>query len=88
MPKSKIRKKLQPAYTPPSSLDQTPVKIGSPTWLVPTMVTMFILGLLWIVIFYLAGAQVPVMKDLSNLANVFVGFGFIAVGFGLATRWK
>ena len=88
MPKSKIRKKLQPAYTPPSSLDQTPVKIGSPAWLVPTMVTMFILGLLWIVVFYLSGNSVPVMKDLSNLVNVLIGFAFIGVGFGLATRWK
>lgn len=88
MPKSKIRKKLQPAYTPPSSLDHKPVKIGSPSWLVPTMLTMFIVGLLWIVVFYLAGSNVPVMRDLSNLTNVLVGFGFIAVGFGLATRWK
>jgi threonine/homoserine/homoserine lactone efflux protein len=52
------------------------------------MVTMFILGLLWIVIFYLAGSQVPVMQDLSNLVNVLVGFVFIGIGFALATRWR
>jgi hypothetical protein len=52
------------------------------------MVGMFIIGLLWIVVFYLAGNQVPVMQDLSNLANVLVGFGFICVGFVLATRWR
>jgi hypothetical protein len=52
------------------------------------MVTMFIVGLLWIVVFYLVGNQVPVMSDFGNLANVLIGFAFIGVGFALATRWK
>lgn len=52
------------------------------------MVTMFILGLLWIVIFYLAGTTVPLMKDLNNIQNILVGFAFIGIGFGFATRWK
>lgn len=88
MPKSKARKSLKPAYIPPTTGSVNPVKIGSPAWLVPMMVTMFVIGLLWIVVFYLAGNQVPVMQDLSNLANVLVGFGFIGVGFVLATRWR
>jgi threonine/homoserine/homoserine lactone efflux protein len=88
MPISKKRKSLKPAYIPPTTGPVNPVKIGSPAWLVPTMVTMFILGLLWIVIFYLAGSQVPVMQDLSNLVNVLVGFVFIGIGFALATRWR
>ena len=87
MPKSKIRKKLQSAYTPPTQGEPQAVRIGNPRWLVPAMVTFFILGLLWIVVFYLAGNQVPVMKDLNNLANVGVGFGLIGVGFVFATRW-
>jgi hypothetical protein len=40
------------------------------------------------VIFYLAGSQVPVMQDLSNLVNALVGFVFIGIGFALATRWR
>jgi len=52
------------------------------------MVTMFLLGLLWIVVFYLAGNQVPFMQDFNNLVNVLIGFGFIGVGFVLATRWR
>jgi hypothetical protein len=52
------------------------------------MVTMFILGLLWIVVFYLIGTQVPIMSDLGNLNNIIVGFGFIGIGFALATRWR
>jgi hypothetical protein len=52
------------------------------------MVAMFILGLLWIVVFYLIGSQVPFMSDLGNLTNVLIGFALIGVGFALATRWK
>jgi len=88
MPKSKIRKSTKPVYTPPSGPVPDAVKFGNPGWLVPTMVTMFIVGLLWIVVFYLAGSSVPVMKNMSNLQNVLAGFGFIGVGFGLATRWR
>lgn len=88
MPKSKRRKSVKPAYQPANTASQTPVKLGSPVWLVPTMLGMFLVGLLWIVVFYLAGSQVPVMRDLNNLANVGIGFGFIGVGFALATRWR
>lgn len=88
MPKSPLRKKLKPAYTPPTSGRPESVKIGNPVWLVPTMVTMFLVGLLWIVVFYLAGSQVPVMQDLGNLENVLVGFGFIGVGFAISTKWQ
>lgn len=86
MPESKSRN-TKPAYTPPPT-KSNPAKLGNPSWLAPTMVTMFVLGLLWIVVFYLAGNRLPIMKDLSNIENILVGFGFIGVGFALATRWR
>jgi uncharacterized RDD family membrane protein YckC len=88
MPKSKTRKSKEPAYTPPPAKAPESFKVGNPAWLAPVMVTMFILGLLWIVVFYLVGSQVPVMSDLGNLTNVLIGFALIGVGFALATRWK
>ena len=88
MPESKGRKSKKPAFTPPTPPTPQAVRIGNPAWLAPTMVTMFLLGLLWIVVFYLAGNQVPVMRDLNNLVNVLVGFGFIGVGFAISTRWR
>lgn len=88
MPLSKSRKSKKPVYTPPTQTEAKAVRIGNPAWLVPTMLTLMIVGLLWIVVFYLAGNQVPVMKNLNNLENLLVGFGFIGIGFGLATRWK
>ena len=88
MPKSKSRKSKEPDYTPPPAKVPESFKIGNPVRLVPTMVTMFILGLLWIVVFYLIGSQVPLMSDFGNLTNIIIGFGFIGVGFALATRWR
>jgi hypothetical protein len=88
MPKSKSRKSKEPAYTPPPAKTPESCKVGNTGWLAPAMVTMFILGLLWIVVFYLIGSQVPLMSDLGNLTNVLIGFALIGVGFALATRWK
>lgn len=88
MPKSKSRKSKESAYTPSAAKAPESFKVGNPVWLAPVMVAMFILGLLWIVVFYLIGSQVPFMSDLGNLTNVLIGFALIGVGFALATRWK
>lgn len=87
MPESRVRRKKKDA---PAVEANSPaaVNFDSPRWLAPAMVTFFLLGLLWIVIFYLAGTSFPVMKDLNNLANVGIGFGLLGIGFVLATRWK
>lgn len=86
MPKSKIRKRS--AYTAPTNGTVEPVKIGSPVWLVPTMLTMFIVGLLWIVVFYVTQGDTPLHRPFDALWNVLIGFGLIGIGFGLATRWR
>jgi hypothetical protein len=56
------------------------------------MVACFVIGLLYIVIFYVAGSQIPVMNSIggqaNGLVNVGIGFGFIIVGFVLSTKWK
>jgi hypothetical protein len=56
--------------------------------LAPAMIVFFILGLIWIVTYYLAGNSVPLMRDLPALGNIGIGFAFISVGFFFATRWK
>ena len=91
MPESKRRKKN--AYTPEQQMgDRKVTQIGSPAWLAPTMVACFVVGLTYLVVFYVAGPDVPFMNsvggDLNALANVGIGFAFIMAGFGLATRWK
>lgn len=52
------------------------------------MVTLLIVGLLYIVVFYIAGNEIPFMASLGNLANVGIGFGLMSAGFILSTRWR
>jgi hypothetical protein len=85
VPESRTRRKKD-AYTPQSSAPK-PVKYGNASWWAPVMVAFFVVGLLWIVVYYIAGTDLPVMKQLG-WANVLVGFGFIGVGFGMSMRWR
>ena len=92
MPESKRRKK-ETRYVPEQGKGERKVaKIGSPSWLAPAMVACFVIGLTYIVVFYIAGNQIPIMNSiggsLNALVNVGIGFGFIIVGFVLATKWK
>ncbi len=87
MPESKRRKRDD--YTPPvDKSERKPVKFGSEPWVAPTMVALFVIGLVWIVLFYIAGPDIPIMKDLSALVNVLIGFAFITAGFVVSTRWR
>jgi hypothetical protein len=63
-----------------------PVRLDSPRWLVPVMVASFIIGLVWIVAYYVA-PDAPVISDIGWW-NVLIGFGFFTVGFFLSTKWK
>ncbi|MEI8058422.1 MAG: cell division protein CrgA [Actinomycetes bacterium] len=84
MPESRVRRKNP--FTPPP-VAQVEFKAGSSSWWAPVMAAMFILGLLWIVVYYIAGVDVPIMKNLGWW-NIVVGFAFIGVGFGMSTRWR
>ena len=85
MPKSKVRKKEAP-YIPPAVLNAKPVRLDSPSWLAPVMVAAFLIGLVWIVVFYISSTKYPIPH--IGAWNMVVGFGFIATGFMLATKWK
>ncbi len=89
MPVSKVRKKKQAQQAGAAGADQhTPVYIGPKPWLAPLMVFTLVFGLLWIVVFYLAGDRIGFMQSIGNLGNVLIGFGFIGVGFALSTKWR
>ncbi|MFF3766001.1 cell division protein CrgA [Streptomyces sp. NPDC001922] len=83
MPKSRIRKKAE--FTPPPA-KQTNIKLTSRSWVAPLMLAMFLIGLAWIVVFYVTAGDMPV-GSLGNW-NIVVGFGFIAAGFVVSTQWK
>lgn len=89
MPESKRRKKKTSSYTPAGTAASTsPVHIGPKPWVAPAMVASLVIGLVWIVVFYLAGNDIGFMRSIGNLGNVAIGFGFIGLGFALSTRWR
>lgn len=54
------------------------------------MLSCFLFGLFYILVYYFVGNDVDkvwVMKDLGNY-NLMVGVGFMAVGFTFATKWE
>jgi hypothetical protein len=63
--------------------------LGRGRGVVVGMLGCFLIGLLWIVVYYVAGpsATVPLLTDLSQY-NLMVGIGFMAVGFVYATHWE
>lgn len=84
MPKSRSRKKKQvPASTPHEhSANEAP----NPEWWVPVMVTLFIVGLVYIVVTYLSGSSFP-LPGIGNW-NLGVGFAIIMAGFLMTMRWR
>ena len=88
MPISKKRKKTELSQVHEKQVSQEPLNFDSPRWIAPLMVTFFIIGLLYVITFYLAGSSVPGMSSLSAAANIGIGFSFILIGFFLSTKWR
>ncbi|MEN9325187.1 MAG: hypothetical protein RL414_941 [Actinomycetota bacterium] len=88
MPKSKVRKKVKEKHHHEVEVQEhAPVlPEESPRWLAPTMVVAFLIGLFWIVVFYISGTLYPIPH--IGAWNMLVGFGFIGAGFTLATKWR
>lgn len=59
---------------------------GGRRWVAPLMLALFVLGLLWIVVYYVAQGDLPIGS--IGAWNIVVGFGFIAGGFVVSTQWK
>lgn len=87
MPESKPPRKK--ATTTPAASAPAPAKAkveGNPPWLVPTMLSLMILGLIWIVVTYVSQTRFPV-PDIGNW-NLAIGFVLLFSGFGLTLRWR
>jgi len=64
---------------------------GGPTLMkriaAPAMVTCWLVGLFWVVLYYMFQDDLPLVGDLGGW-NLIIGMGFIAVGFVFATQWE
>ena len=58
----------------------------NPVWFRPVMFGFMLVGLAWIIVFYVSQGTLPVasLKDW----NILVGFGILFVGFLMTTRWR
>ena len=54
--------------------------------LVAAIVTLLLVGLLWIVVFYISQGRWPVAA--FNYWNLVVGFSLLIAGFGMTMKWK
>ena len=65
-------------------------KVKAPSsrrWVPPTFITVGLLGVAWLIVYYVAGQDVPFMSDLYNW-NILIGMGGMAAAFGIATLWR
>lgn len=79
---SKKRNKSNAVKVPRSA---TRPQSENPKWLVPTFSTLLLLGLTWILVYYISRGQYPV--EIGN-ANIFIGFAMLLAAMSLLTRWK
>ena len=85
MPESKGRKK--PAYTPPRSATKRDALAPNPRWYAPVMFGLMLIGLVWVVTYYISGVHEYPVPALGRW-NLGAGFALILVGFGMTTRWR
>ena len=50
------------------------------------MLALFVIGVLWLAVFYITGGTAPVIDSFGNW-NLAIGFGFIIGGFIVSTQW-
>ena len=83
MPESKGRP--QKKSSPPADRARKPAG-PNPSWWVPVFITLLLLGLLWIVVFYVSAGAYPVQA--FGYWNLVIGFGLLLVGFAMTMRWR
>lgn len=87
MPKAKLTPET---IASSSSANRTPVKVnstGTPIWYKTIMFGLMLLGLLWLIVNYLAGPQIDFMANLGQW-NYAIGFGFFIIGLLMTMGWR
>jgi hypothetical protein len=60
---------------------------GARNWVPWVFVPLFLIGVIWLVIYYIAGRDISFMRNLGD-ANILIALGFILAGFVVSTAWK
>jgi hypothetical protein len=84
-----LKRPAKPAV--PDSAKAKKANGGNPAWFLPVTLTLMIVGLLWIMVYYISQTLYPLGAGTPfniGAANIIVGFGLMFVGFAFMTRWK
>lgn len=60
--------------------------LPNPVWFKPIMFGFMLLGLAWIIVYYLSQGSWPIPG--IDEANIAIGFGLLIIGFFMTTRWR
>lgn len=60
--------------------------IPNPVWFKPVMFGFMLVGLAWIIVFYVSKTTLPIPA--LGAWNILVGFGIMMIGFLMTTRWR
>lgn len=58
----------------------------NPVWFKPVMFGFMLIGLVWIIVYYLSKGAYPIPNLLGW--NIAIGFGIAFIGFLMTTRWR
>jgi hypothetical protein len=83
VPESKGRAKS--AHNPPPQR-RSKTTMANPPWFVPLMLALMLIGLLWVVTFYVTAAAYPIPN--ISYWNLAIGFALMISGFLMTTRWR
>lgn len=86
MPKSRGRDGARQRARAATDIPQTQSLPSNPSWFVPVMSGLMILGVLWVATFYITSGDWPV--GAWGYWNLGIGMGLIMAGFVMATRWR
>ena len=93
MPKSTVRKKK--VYTPPAEMRPQQTAAAnkpSPVWVPALAVTLIVVGIAWLVVYYLTNGffDVSALGVLNRLGywNLAIGFGCMVAALGVLSKWR
>lgn len=70
--------------------DSTPARntnvAPNPVWFKPIMFGFMLVGLVWILTYYVSAGLFPIAT--LGAVNIVIGFGLMFVGFLMTTRWR
>ena len=90
VPESRTRKSAAEKQKAKAHQAAKPKKIKPPAsrrWVPPTFIAVGLLGVAWLITYYVAGTYIPFMDALGNW-NILIGMGGMAAAFALATLWR